>query len=81
MSQIFLILRGTIAYSVVPSQERRPMTPHKRVRRQRAEAFGQLFHEYAAGLGQFVRRTLRPTINLGIQQEARRRQRESLAGS
>ena len=52
------------------------MTPHKRVRRQRAEAFGQLFHEYAAGLGQFVRRTLRPTINLGIQQEARRRQRE-----
>ncbi len=57
------------------------MTPHKRVRRQRAEAFGQLFHEYAAGLGQFVRRTLRPTINLGIQQEARRRQRESLAGS
>ncbi len=41
------------------------MTPHKRVRRQRAEAFGQLFHEYAAGLGQFGRRTLRPTINLG----------------
>ena len=41
------------------------MTPHKRVRHQRAEAFGQLFHEYAAGLGQSVRRTLRPTINLG----------------
>ena len=54
-----------MAYSMVPSQERRHMTPHKRVRRQRAEAFGKLFHEYAAGLGQSVRRTLRPTINLG----------------
>ena len=41
------------------------MTPHKHVRRQRAEACGKLFHEYAARMGQSVRRTSRPTINLG----------------
>ena len=35
------------------------MTPHKRVRRHRAEAFGKLFHEYTAGLGQSVKLNIR----------------------
>jgi hypothetical protein len=41
------------------------MTSLKRVRREGAEAFGKLFHEYAARLSQSVRRTLRPATELG----------------
>ena len=40
------------------------MTPRKRVGHERAEAFGRLFYECVAGLGQSVRRTLKPPINL-----------------
>ena len=40
------------------------MTFRKRVRRERAEALGKRFHEYATSFDQSVRRTLRPAINL-----------------
>ncbi len=40
------------------------MTDRKRVRRERTEAIGRLFHEYAADLGQSIRRALKPTIHI-----------------
>ena len=40
------------------------MTDRKHVRRERTEAIGRLFHEYAAGLGQSVRRTSKATIDI-----------------